>query len=590
MKIKQYYSWVVAAVMAVATPFLAACSSEESLAPSRGVAVTDAHIVINVEPYGAPSAAKSRAAEAPAVTKPDTVLLDNGMRAVVSMEEDAPETQAATRATMDDGHYTIFALDPATGDRITGTKKQLTGTVTGGVFQSDAGSEMILDPGTYKFVCINDAVTDHGTWLEVSTGVSNNNYGAAVGTIPTASDAQIGTSTETINGDDWQVTFLMKHQNARIRLRLVAYTNQLENAVGALTGSLAEYPVTLKYALDGSTPVVTEKTLPYDYAIAKLTLSNTPAESNATYVRAHNFYSNYMYVMPEGEQIALWLGEGKAYGKSFNPAAPTGAGGLSFPSKTQRNHSYTITYRLLPEALYLFQDGSCGALAEKGSRTPIGIVLEDKTATKDGTAIALDIAPVSLYPIVTGYNGVMWDRRTPPLSQANNKLCPTHAAAIADMDGYKYTWEGAGSADGVTIKANSLDYPAFYIAARYGNQLAANGITVSGSMVGRKWYLPAYGELLKLRSVFGSTLPMPNQLDGSAVIDPATMARIDAVFTAAGAPALSSHDIPGCSWTSTETDPEAAVNYYPNHLGADNVAGKGQSVLSYFQVIPFVHF
>ena len=46
MKIKQYYSWMVAAAMAVATPFLAACSSEENLAPSRGVAVTDAHIVI----------------------------------------------------------------------------------------------------------------------------------------------------------------------------------------------------------------------------------------------------------------------------------------------------------------------------------------------------------------------------------------------------------------------------------------------------------------------------------------------------------------------------------------------------------------
>ena len=257
----------------------------------------------------------------------------------------------------------------------------------------------------------------------------------------------------------------------------------------------------------------------------------------------------------------------------------------------QKNHSYIWKLKFKnKDPWYLYNDGTIGSLAKRGSRTPIGIVLEDKTATKDGTAIALDIAPVSLYPIVTGYNGVMWDRRTPPLSQANNKLCPTHAAAIADMDGYKYTWEAAGSADGVTIKANSLDYPAFYIAARYGNQLAANGITVSGSMVGRKWYLPAYGELLKLRSVFGSTLPMPNQLDDSAVIDPATMARIDAAFTAAGAPALSSHDNPGCSWTSTETDPEAAVNYYPNHLGADNVAGKGQSVLSYFQVIPFVHF
>ena len=469
---------MVAAVMAVATPFLAACSSEENLAPSRGVAVTDAHIVINVEPYGAtPTAAKSRAAEAPVVTKPDTVLLANGMRAVVSMEEDAPETQAATRATMDDGHYTIFALDPATGDRITGTKKQLTGTVTGGVFQSDAGSEMILDPGTYKFVCINDAVTDHGTWLEVSTGVSNNGYGSAAGTIPSASDAQIGTSTETINGDDWQVTFLMKHQNARFRLRLVAYTNQLENAVGALTGSLAEYPVTLKYALDGSTPVVTEKTLPYDYAISKLTLSNTPAESNATYVKANNFYSNYMYVMPEGEQIALWLGEGKAYGKSFNLASPTKLMDKSLPSKFQRNHSYTITYRLLPEALYLFEDGSCGALAEKGSRTPIGIVAREKTNMQQGVAM--------------GLHGTVqeWEATTSPTYNGNNYTTAFANTddALQDENGYNWTWTSSTDVDGL-VKANQQTrYPAFYWASHdpYGVGFG-------------EWYFPGIGEIINV--------------------------------------------------------------------------------------------
>ncbi len=469
---------MVAAVMAVATPFLAACSSEENLAPSRGVAITDAHIVINVEPYGAtPTAAKSRAAEAPVVTKPDTVLLANGMRAVVSMEEDAPETQAATRATMDDGHYTIFALDPATGDRITGTKKQLTGTVTGGVFQSDAGSEMILDPGTYKFVCINDAVTDHGTWLEVKTGVSNNNYGSAVGTIPSASDAQIGTATETISGDDWQVTFAMKHQNARIRLRLVAYTNQLENAVGALTGSLAEYPTAIKYALDGSTPVVTEKTLPYDYAIAKLTLSNTPAESNTTYVRAHNFYSNYMYVMPEGEQIALWLGEGKVYGKSFNLASPTKLTDKSLPSKFQRNHSYTITYRLLPEALYLFEDGSCGALAEKGTRTPIGIVYSEKTNTQKGVAM--------------GLQGTVqeWEATTSPTYNGNNYTTAFANTddALQDENGYNWTWTSSTDVDGL-VKANQQTrYPAFYWASHdpYGVGFG-------------EWYFPGIGEIINV--------------------------------------------------------------------------------------------
>ena len=471
---------MVAAAMAVATPFLAACSSEENLAPSRGVAVTDAHIVINVEPYGAtPTAAKSRAAEAPAVTKPDTVLLANGMRAVVSMEEDAPETQAATRAAMDDGHYTIFALDPATGDRITGTKKQLTGTVTGGVFQSDAGSEMILDPGTYKFVCINDAVTDHGTWLEVNTGVGTM-IGVVPGVFPTASDAQIGTSTETINGDDWQVTFLMKHQNARFRLRLVAYTNQLENVVGALaTGG--EYPVTFKYALDGSNPVVTQKTFPYGYTIAKLTLSNTPAESNATYVKANNFYSNYMYVLPGGDDVEPLLCEGKAYGKSFNSAAPTYAGSQAFPSKTLRNHSYTITYRLLPQALYLFEDGTCGALAEKGSRTPIGVVVTEKTATDQGTACALDILNYT------------WKNVDDHIEENISPSPKNMAEAAADMNGENWTYKA--NLQGTVRSNQATTYPAFYQAAHY-----TPGVPTA-SNIGR-WYLPSYGELIKFVQVF----------------------------------------------------------------------------------------
>ena len=565
---------MVAAAMAVATPFLAACSSEENIASSRGVAITDAHIVINVEPYGAtPSAARSRAAEAPVVTKPDTVLLANGMRAVVSMEEDAPETQAATRATMDDGHYTIFALDPTTGDRITGTKKQLTGTVTGGVFHSDAGSEMILDPGTYKFVCINDAVTDHGTWLEVSTGVSVNSYGPTSGTTPTASDAQIGTSTETIDGDDWQVTFLMKHQNARFRLRLVAYTNQLENVVGALTGSITEYPVTLKYAIDGSTPVVTEKTYPYNYAIAKLTLSNTPAESNATYVKANNFYSNYMYVMPEGNQIALYLGEGKAYGKSFNLASPTSLLTQAFPSNTQRNHSYTITYRLLPEFLYLFNDGSCGALAEKGSRTAIAAVVKEKTNTEEGTAIALHKAfDNALTP------GVNFNKQSLSIADAMN-----------DMNGYNYTWDAATTVDN-EVKATAPApawqtpfppsghrYEPFYYAGNYNPGVATSNIG--------KWYLPALGEWrMAIKEFAGVDIAVQTSLSGTyANWDRQKMKK---VFTLAGGEI--DDNVGSVKWESSTQYNDYQLSLYV--LVNDGFVGVDSESFNTHAVVPFVHF
>ncbi len=240
-------------------------------------------------------------------------------------------------------------------------------------------------------------------------------------------------------------------------------------------------------------------------------------------------------------------------------------------------------------ARYLFSDGTTGTLAEKGSRIAIGLVLEEKTSTKDGTAIALDCSKeYDTYSQIWRDKKFLWDRRA-TTTQANSTLFSTCAAAITDMDGYKYTWEAAGSLDG-TIKGNSLDYPAFYEAGHWGDQLAAKGITVSGSMVGRKWYLPAYGEVMKFRNVFGSSLSLPANW-GDHVIDLTTMATIDAAFTAVGAPAFTSHDNPSCSWTSTETDSQNAVNYYPpEQLYADNFAGKGLSLGAYFIVFAFVHF
>ena len=553
---------------------LSACSSEENMADTgKKIDVAKGIRFQFTEEAFVPGEITAAKQGTRTLAEPQEIDLGNGIIAEATLEPDTAGC-AQTRAgnPVPDGTYKIYAID-AGGTRHDG----LTGTMTGGVFTPSGHWE--LEAGTYTFVCINSAVTDNGNELYVNMGqgrFKENNDNPLIGVVP---------SVVVTNPNDVIVSFVMRHQQARVRYGFVSYTEPIENfdfdfdSDGNLGGDIY-------YDLQGNK-------LRYGTEYAHLMRKyHVPVHQDRAYapsslVTEYVHTTDYVYVSPEfTSNVFANVNAGSLYGRTITHRQHY------FPLGTlQKNHSYIWKLKFKnKDPWYLYNDGTIGSLGKRGSRTPIGIVLEDKTATKDGTAIALDIAPVSLYPIVTGYNGVMWDRRTPPLSQANNKLCPTHAAAIADMDGYKYTWEGAGSADGVTIKANSLDYPAFYIAARYGNQLAANSITVSGSMVGRKWYLPAYGELLKLRSVFGSTLPMPNQLDDSAVIDPATMARIDAAFTAAGAPALSSHDNPGCSWTSTETDPEAAVNYYPNHLGADNVAGKGQSVLSYFQVIPFVHF
>ena len=545
---------------------LSACSSEENMADTGNKIDVAKGIRFQFTEEGfEPGEVAAAKQGTRALAEPQEIDLGNGIIAEATLEPDTTGC-AQTRAgnPVPDGTYKIYAID-AGGTRHDG----LTGTMTGGVFTPSGHWE--LEAGTYTFVCINSAVTDNGNELYMNLNP---------GQMPLIGVSDPVTVT---NPFDVFVSFVMRHQQARVRFQFVSYTEPIESpSLGWLNSDITPDVGSAYFDLKGNRLRNGGTGAGVSYGGA-LHLNQPYQPSSIT--KEYTYTTDYILCSPEYTYATYYAIGGTLYGRTLwsNKAV--------FFGTLQKNHSYIWKLKLKnKDPWYLYNDGTIGSLAKRGSRTPIGIVLEDKTATKDGTAIALDIAPVSLYPIVTGYNGVMWDRRTPPLSQANNKLCPTHAAAIADMDGYKYTWEGAGSADGVTIKANSLDYPAFYIAARYGNQLAANSITVSGSMVGRKWYLPAYGELLKLRSVFGSTLPMPNQLDDSAVIDPATMARIDAAFTAAGAPALSSHDNPGCSWTSTETDPEAAVNYYPNHLGADNVAGKGQSVLSYFQVIPFVHF
>ena len=61
------------------------------------------------------------------------------------------------------------------------------------------------------------------------------------------------------------------------------------------------------------------------------------------------------------------------------------------------------------------------------------------------------------------------------------------------MDGYKWTWEPSGSADGVTVKANDSRYYAFYNAGHYSPTLPT-GVNLTNGMENKKWYLPSMGQ------------------------------------------------------------------------------------------------
>ena len=469
MKQQKTFS-LVAFSMLQAALLLSACSSEENIPASGGIAVTDAHINISVAPFETSNSKAKTRAGGTDETKADTVLLANGMRAICTVEEDDEAEQTRAPKPIADGHYTIYACDPVTGNRITGPDKLLKGTVTGGVFQSDGGTRLFLDPGTYKFVCINDAVADNGTYLSINTGM----YGGAPTTYyPSAGDAQIGTATETISGDNWQVNFTMRHQNTRVRQHIIAYSDHMDNAWGCVYGGNKEQPMFRRYAVDG-TFVSQGGTPPYGYTLSCFKMPATSTNYNATYVRAHDFYSDYMYLTPGIDIVAgdiACVGNSRLYGKQIP--------GSGSPKKVNalQNHSYTVTYRILPDALYLFEDGSCGALAEKGSRTPIGIVAREKTNIQQGVAM--------------GLHGTVqeWEATTSPTYNGNNYTTAFANTddALQDENGYNWTWTSSTDVDGL-VKANQQTrYPAFYWASHdpYGVGFG-------------EWYFPGIGEIINV--------------------------------------------------------------------------------------------
>ena len=470
MKQQKTFSLVAFALLQAAL-LLSACSSEENIPASGGIAVTDAHINISVAPFETSSGKAKTRAEGTDETKADTVLLANGMRAICTVEEDDEAEQTRAPKPIADGHYTIYACDPVTGNRITGPDKLLKGTVTGGVFQSDGGTRLFLDPGTYKFVCINDAVEDNGTHLIIDTGC---HLGASPTYSPSAGDAQIGTATETISGDNWQVNFTMHHQNTRVRLHVIAYSDHMDDPWGFVAGVLnAAYG--RQYNIDGTSPVVTMRVPGLNsYYLSTFKMPATSTNYNTTYVRAHDFYSDYMYLTPGVDIVAGNIGfdtNSHLYGKQIP------GNGYNKQIDALQNHSYTVTYRILPDALYLFQDGSCGALAEKGSRTPIGIVAREKTNIQQGVAM--------------GLHGTVqeWEATTSPTYNGNNYTTAFANTddALQDENGYNWTWTSSTDVDGL-VKANQQTrYPAFYWASHdpYGVGFG-------------EWYFPGIGEIINV--------------------------------------------------------------------------------------------
>ncbi|EHO66175.1 hypothetical protein HMPREF9944_02398 [Segatella maculosa OT 289] len=562
----------------VSTMLLAACSSEESVVKEDGKVnaakgitfrLTEEAFVPGVTNNGKAGAKGTRAIET------QTVNLGNGLVAEVSLEPDtadmAPAATGVTRATVSDGHYTIYAVD-ASNVRHDGIK----GTMTSGVFTPDvAGQEWFLNGGeTYTFVCINDAVTDNGTGLRYTysmpAGINQN--------------AMIGVTTHTVSNTEHDVVaFTMRHQNARIRYQVTSYTTPCVGAKFGIGGSVSGtgYGIT-DYDVKGTQTARSGGFLAISFGPITMTADHPMTYSSI--VETYKTSTPYVYY-PDAFPLMYaqyTMSSGTLYGESLQAKVfPTA---LMNSTTLQKNHSYVYNIKVKPSVLYLFQDGTVGTLADKGTRTPIGVVVKEKTATEEGTAVALKEATVS------GNNDFTYS--TPYGS--SSMFATTNSTTYADINdgqndvnGYKWTWEAASNPHDHVVKANKYqDYTPYYAAGHYVPDVA-----VTGANVGH-WYLPALGDWALLFKALDRWTPTPNTTYPKSGTFPWDKTKVNAAFTAAGGKGLFAFGPYGylIYWTSTEYTQTMMFPYLygisGNTINIDanakhNITGK---------VRPFVHF
>lgn len=473
MKIRQF-------LFAACTALVLTACSKDAIDNGHANAVEIDNITITEEPFEPETPAKSSAKQTRAVQAPQIVDLGDGLIAEVSLTEDAQEQPAQTRAAIADGHYTIYATKPVPGSTPgdgSGTYMgKLSGTVQGGKFVRDASSSpMRLAPDTYTFVCVNDAFP-YNSAFELTNDLNN---------------PQMATVTMPISGDMVEIPFVMKHrQISRVRFQITSYTNEGQGISGKL--SFSSITTISYYDIEGRE----FGSIPGNFTSGTYTFAESPVTPSA-YTQVIKRITDYRYFIygSQGSNAQFTIDGGSIYGKSL--------AGKSFPltaiANLQENKSYTCNIKLKPAVLYLFQDGTVGVLSDKGTRTPIGIVVKEKTTTEKGLAIALKDANRD----IDGNIGRYWFAHYMNNFENVGTGPLDFQKSLTEMKGEYWTYDPAGNVKNDVRATEKTKYMAFYAAAHYDEELRDAGITLSNGMENNRWFLPSMGELALALKVLG---------------------------------------------------------------------------------------
>lgn len=476
---KQYF---LAIAMFMLLTVFAACSSDDNLDNSKGKVdvVSKFEFPVTFADYNSDvQVGNTRAAANSSDTlKHEFVNMGNGIVADVTLQRDKenlsgnPAKSASTR-TLPNSDYTMLAYQGGV------LKGELKGFISGGSFIPNAGGpeSMSLAPGNYDFVLYSPSYfTRSGNNL---TPTSANEY------------AILGRTNYTVTAtpQKQKVPFAMKHTAARVRVRFNTYIKIPQSNFGAYFSATnpAEIPSSAVY--DAATGTWSTSGTGGGFSLGGG--SSTWTESTGS---VYSYTStNYSYIFPGSNitNLRATFNNATIYTENLSGKSLTFA--LTPVLASVANGSYLISITFHYNFLYLMTDGTTGLFSETtyggGTKTPIAVVISQSKKL----AAALEKTSYSGSSYYSGQvnNNVV---NVPPFMPWTTPQVFSSDGA----DGYKFTWEASGSADGTTIKANEQTrFPAFYSAAHYTPTLPA-GKTLTGSIVGKNWFLPSLGEVLKI--------------------------------------------------------------------------------------------
>ena len=478
---KQYF---LAIAMFMLLTVFAACSSDDNLDNGKGKVdvaskfefpVTFADYNSDVQVGNTRAAANSSD-----TLKHELVNMGNGIVADVTLQRDKenlsgnPDKSASTR-TLPNNDYTMLAYQGGV------LKGELKGVISGGSFYPNVGDpeSMSLAPGNYDFVLYpTSRFTRSGNNL---TPTSANEY------------AILGRTNYTVTAtpQKQKVSFAMKHTAARVRVKFNTYIKVQPSYFGVSFSAAnpAEVPSSAVYDAATGTWSTSGAGGAFSFGGSSAWTESTNGSGVYSYTSP-----DYSYIFPGSNitNLKATFTNATIYTENLSGKSLTFA--LTPVLSSVANGSYLISITFNYNFLYLMTDGTTGLFSETtfggGTKTPIAVV------ASQSKRLAAALNNAASYAFFSNTYGTHNSSQIPDPGWYQGFDQTSFDADGAD--GYKFTWEAAGSADGTTIKANEqTKYPAFYTAGHYVPTLPA-GKVLTGSIVGKKWFLPSAGEIAKL--------------------------------------------------------------------------------------------